>query len=298
MSHFLPDSGRKCDRYAALDRFAAMAHGPETRDRLLEFEISLDAASCDEVLEADWGRAYLTPSLPLVWDASWLALEETGMAMGEVAALADEVLGGAGFEHRTVVPFGEEDGRRLVSAVGEAAGWEVELVDYMTWRGDTGRAGAAEVREAPLAEIAALRGELTRESMPEYGGDIEATVPQLLEMDRRIGTAGGDRWFVAPAEDPAAACRLLAAVDPFPPGGGSKSDAAIGQVEDVGTLAAARGRGLAQAVVLSALAASRAAEHEITFLSADAEDWPRLMYEKLGFAKVGEVHVLRRRPAT
>jgi ribosomal protein S18 acetylase RimI-like enzyme len=269
---------------------------PSTRQRLLEFEISLDEAACDEVVEGDWGRAYLTPSLPLVWDASWLALERTGMAMREVAALADEVLGGAGLGHRTVCPLDEEDGRRLVGEVGEASGWTVELVDYMVWREDSGRHAATEVREGPLAEIAALRAKLTRESMPEYGGDIDATVPQLLEMDERLGLAGGDRWFVAPAPEPAAACRLLAASDLYPPGAGSKSDAAIGQVEDVATLSRARGQGLAQAVVLAALAASRAAGNEITFLSADAEDWPRLMYEKLGFAKVGELAVLRRRP--
>ena len=256
---------------------------PTTRNRLLEFEIGLDAAICDEVVEAGWGHAYLTPSQPLVWDNSWIAIEETGMRMAEVAALADRVLGGAGFEHRTVVPCDEADGRRLVEEARRAAGWEVELVDYMLWREESGRVPRAEVREATLAEIATLRRALMLEWLPEYGGDLEATADQLLVSEERRGRAAGDRWFVAPASDPTAACCLLARGE-------------IGQVEDVGTLAPARGHGLAQAVTLTALAASRAAGHELTFLSADAEDWPRLMYEKLGFAKVGELAVLRRRP--
>ena len=113
---------------------------------------------------------------------------------------------------------------------------------------------------------------------------MQETIDQLLELERRFGEAAGDRWFVAPdTGSPAAACCLLA-------GEG------VGQVEDVGTLRPARGRGLAQAIVLAALAESRAAESEVTFLSADADDWPRLMYEKLGFETVGELFILRRRP--
>jgi ribosomal protein S18 acetylase RimI-like enzyme len=256
---------------------------PTIRRRLLEFEIGLDERCCDEVVETDWGKTFLTPSLPLVWDASWIAIEETGVGAREAAALAEDMLGGAGFAHRTVVPLEEADGRRLVGEAGELPGWEVELVDYMVWEEESGRRPSAEVREAPLAEIATLRTGLIHEFLPASEADPEATGAQLLELDGRLGEAGGDRWFVAPVEEPAAACRLLA---------GER----IGQVEDVGTLAPARDQGLAQAVALTALAQSRAAGHELTFLSADAEDWPRLMYEKLGFRKVGEVHVLRRRP--
>jgi hypothetical protein len=48
-------------------------------------------------------------------------------------------------------------------------------------------------------------------------------------------------------------------------------------------------------VVLAAIAASRA-ENEVTFIVADADDWPRLLYEKLGFSSVGNLHALRRKP--
>ena len=43
-----------------------------------------------------------------------------------------------------------------------------------------------------------------------------------------------------------------------------------------------------------AVAASQEAGHRVTFLGADADDWPRLMYEKLGFETCGTMHVLRR----
>jgi GNAT superfamily N-acetyltransferase len=115
--------------------------------------------------------------------------------------------------------------------------------------------------------------------------DAEETTEQLLEMNRRYALAAGDRWFVAPPEEPTSACCLLAGE-------------AVGQIEDVGTLASARGHGLARAVTLAALPAAREAGHDVTFLVADADDWPRLMYERLGFEPCGVVHVFRRAPTS
>jgi GNAT superfamily N-acetyltransferase len=255
-----------------------------TRRRLLEFEMGLDRQANDEVVEHEWGAAFLSPSLPHVWDVSWLAVERTGLAAAELVELGDEVLGGAGFAHRTLVICDEADGARLRPQFDALPGWEVERVRYMTWRGDSGRKAAAAVRETPLAEILPLRRELIRESMPSGASRPEQTLDELLEMDRRFGEAGGDRWFVAPAEgDPAAACRLFD-VD------------GIAQIEDVGTLGPQRQRGLAQSIVLAALAEARAPEPELIFLTADAADWPQLMYEKLGFEPVGELHIPRRKP--
>ena len=250
------------------------------RDKLLDFVLALDAATSDEAVERDWGRAFLSPSLPTVWDASGIVIERVGMNATEVLAAADEAL--ASFAHRTIVIRDEEEGARLAREAETAPGWEVEIDLFMTWQEDSGRFPACEVRETTLGECESLRRELIRTNLPPDSGDVGETTEQLLEMNRRYAAAG-DRWFVAPLEQPVSACRLLAGGD-------------VGQIEDVGTLPSGRGRGLAQAVVLTALAASRAAGHRTTFLVADAGDWPRLMYEKLGFAPAGAVHVLRRAP--
>ena len=264
-----------------------MADG-NLRRRLLDFELQLDAACCDEVVEHEWGRAYLSPSLPLVWDASFLTIEKPGMGLEEVLALGDQVLGGAGFAHRTIVPCDEADGRRLLAEAEALPGWEKERGVYMVWERDSGREPRAEVAERRLDEIEPLRRRLVGEFLPEDPplgeAEREATVEQLLALDRRYDAVTSDRWFVAPPRTPASACRL------FSRGG------TIGQVEEVATVPEARNAGLAQAVVLTALAASRAAGHEVTFLAADADDWPRQLYAKLGFVAVGEVQVLRLHP--
>ncbi|HET7573500.1 MAG TPA: GNAT family N-acetyltransferase, partial [Solirubrobacterales bacterium] len=145
-------------------------------------------------------------------------------------------------------------------------------------------AGVPAAQQATLAEILPLRRAIHRELLPVGVAEPDRVAEELIELDRRYAAAAGDRWFVAPAAgEPAAACKLLA-------GEG------IAQVEDVATLAARRGRGLAQAVVRAALDAARAEEPELVFLTADADDWPRLMYEKVGFRAVGQLSVLRRNP--
>lgn len=249
------------------------------RDRLLDFELAIDERSNEEVIEYEWGRVFLSPTLPLAWDANWALIERPGMSVAEVMAAADESL--AGYEHRAAAIKDEADGARLAGEIAAIPDWEAETNLYMAWR-ESAIAGGG-VRECALAECEDLRRELIRGEFPPEMPDRDATADQLLEMNRRAGDAAGDRWFVAPAQEPAAACCLLSGEE-------------IGQVEDVGTLASARGQGHAKAVISAALSASRKAGHELTFIVADADDWPRLLYEKLGFEPCGTLHVLRRAP--
>jgi GNAT superfamily N-acetyltransferase len=275
------------------------------RDELMAFELALDQRVCDEVRTESWGRLFLTPSLPLIWDANWVGIEATGLEVDAVVAIAEEALGGAGFAHRTVCALDEADGRRLAEAVeAEPArwpGWEVERTRFMVWDGSAvgpskvssqksaDSAGNCEltggVREVRLGEIEGLRRALIEEeTVPTGVPEPGATVDQLFELNRRLGAAAGDRWFVAPAEgEPLSACQFL-------------RQGGVAQVEDVGTRTAARERGYAKAIVLAAVAAAQAAGDTTIFLTADAADWPQLMYAKLGFEAVGDLTVLRRRP--
>lgn len=268
------------------------------RDALLAFELALDERVCDEVRTASWGRVFLTPSAPLIWDANWVLVERAGMALEEVAAAADEALGGAGFDHRTICLGNAGDGRRLGAELEARAPhwsrWQVERSRYMVWRGSAVGAPPrvpspptlpGPAREVPLAAIAGLRRAiLAAEAVPAGVARREAIVDQLFALDQRYGAAGGDRWFAAPARgEPLSCCRLL-------------RSGRIGQVEEVGTLAHARERGYAKATVLTAVAASRAAGDAVTFLTTDAADWPQLLYARLGFEPVGDLTILRRHP--
>jgi N-acetylglutamate synthase-like GNAT family acetyltransferase len=102
---------------------------------------------------------------------------------------------------------------------------------------------------------------------------------QLLAAKALIGERLTARFFASLADGEVVACTDLY-LDP--------PDA---QIEDVVTAPEHRRRGHAGAVVLAALAAARAAGAEFVFLVADAHDWPKDWYARLGFEPVG--HYLR-----
>jgi FR47-like protein len=251
--------------------------------RLLDFELARDAIVSERVDSYEWGRAFLNPTLDRVWDANGIVVERPGMRADEIVEAADEAIGPLGMKHRTAWVLDETEGRRLVPEL-EARGWESEPGVYMLWRRSPEREVAVEVAECRHAEIEDLRRRLIRAELAEIGQDDEMVVEQLLEWDRRIGTLDGDRWFVAPADgDPASACRLLARDG-------------VGQVEDVATLAQSRNMGLARAVTLAAARSSKRDGNELTYLGALANDWPRLLYSRLGFDELGGAYDFKRKP--
>jgi predicted GNAT family acetyltransferase len=74
------------------------------------------------------------------------------------------------------------------------------------------------------------------------------------------------------------------------------SDGRTAQVEDVATAAEFRGRGYATAVVLRAVEEALATGHDFVFLVADAEDWPKELYVRLGFAPLGHTWTFLKTP--
>jgi GNAT superfamily N-acetyltransferase len=74
------------------------------------------------------------------------------------------------------------------------------------------------------------------------------------------------------------------------------SEGSTGQIENVFTFERFRKRGLARAIVSRALDESRAAAHDLTFLLADRDDWPKELYRKLGFDEIGRMWEFLRPP--
>ena len=66
------------------------------------------------------------------------------------------------------------------------------------------------------------------------------------------------------------------------------SHGGVTQIEDVLTATRHRGRGHARTLMTALLA--EAAGSELVFLVADADDWPREFYARLGFEPVGHTH--------
>ena len=67
-------------------------------------------------------------------------------------------------------------------------------------------------------------------------------------------------------------------------------------MEAVATLPAHRGRGYASASC-SAVGEALAAGHDLIFLTALVDDWPKELYARLGFEEVGQTWSFLRAPA-
>jgi hypothetical protein len=148
------------------------------RDRLLDFELLLDRRSNEEVVDYEWGKAFLSPALPLAWDANWALIERSGMTAAEVVAAAEESLGA--YEHRAVAIRDEGEGERLTPEIEALPGWEVERNLYMILRGGGEAEAGVDVLETPLSGCEDLRRKLIRGEFPTETDNLEETVDQLL----------------------------------------------------------------------------------------------------------------------
>jgi ribosomal protein S18 acetylase RimI-like enzyme len=153
----------------------------------------------------------------------------------------------------------------------EHLGWDVDRTLVMVLQREPDREGLVEVQQVDRKEVESLRLAL----MKEHPWITPEAAPQLLELDRRIAEVHRDRSFAARHDGKFASCCRLYQQD------------GVGQVENVETLPQGRNQGLARAVVLAAIEASREDGDELIFITADATDWPQKLYERLGFDEVG-----------
>ncbi len=207
------------------------------------------------------------------------------VATAEPAALLDALEETqAGLGHRKAQVDAAALGAALRAPLA-AAGFTAERHVVMVLRRSPDRAaGPGLAREAGVAAHAEVENASTREF--PHGRD-EAVVQQLTRARAAVRAAAprGTRRFVGTADGvPAAHATLL-------------SGDGVAQLEDVGTLAAHRGRGLGRAVCTLALDAARGDGTPLVFVVADADDWPRELYAKLGFDPVGTVWAFTRAPA-
>jgi ribosomal protein S18 acetylase RimI-like enzyme len=232
----------------------------------------MDERTAERLEPTPFGPVLVHTRLARVHDLNFLRAEEPGDATAEeLAAEVDRVQGAARIGHRRVNIRGEEQRRRLEPQFVRL-GWEPQRFVLMVQRREPDRPAEQEVREVDEPTLRPLWAEAIRS---EPHGKDETLVQQILEHRRDVGQAIPTRLFAAEVDG-----KLVAHTELY-------SEDGVGQVENVYTLADYRGRGLARALVLRGVAESHAAGNDLTFLVADADDWPQRMYEKLGFETVG-----------
>jgi ribosomal protein S18 acetylase RimI-like enzyme len=235
----------------------------------------------EQVVPAPYGRALLTPSLPRVYYANQFAVDVGARASAtEIYEDLEPIFWGAGLTHRQVV-VDDDLGERLAPEFRDL-GWTAEELLVMPHSGPLPEVDTSSVEEIGWEELEPIWAEGMRAS-PDIQDEEE--VRQLVAAQHRRRIAVDVRYFASRVDGRIASyCELF-------------SREQTGQIESVMTLEPFRGRGLAKAIVTRSLAESQASGNDFTFLLAEAEDWPKEMYRKLGFETAGSIWSFLLKPA-
>ena len=228
-----------------------------------------------------WGSAVFTPAVPDIYDRNLIRFtsDDPSITADALAAECDRLMIPGGFTHRKVVVHDEVVGARLAAGFA-AMKWRVTKLLWMVHRsspeGDPpGPAGSHNVDEIADAVHTAAKDEFNRRDPYLVG---EKVLNQMRDVAGLVGVATDKRCFAAYVDGTiASVCELY-------------SDKVTAQIEDVATLEEYRGRGLATAVVGRGLWEALQWDHEMIFLVADDDDWPKELYAKLGFEAMGRTY--------
>jgi len=241
--------------------------------RIVGFCRYLDESCSERVFSSFLATALLCESLPRVYDRNFLRVEDIDANANELAALADRIFGASGMSHRKVVADSAEAGERLAPQF-ESMGWKVDRTLIMV------HSGSVEEERIPLV------AEVTSEEMLPYWeeenrsfchGD-EELIQQLTRQNLLI-KGKIDCQYLARRLDG----RVVSGCQLYTRGG-------TAQIETVGTLPEYRNRGLASSIVRRAAWEAFSSGHDLVWLMAHENDWPKALYAKLGFNPIGRFY--------
>jgi ribosomal protein S18 acetylase RimI-like enzyme len=268
------DTERDSDQAGALDRAVRFLRGFARR-------------RAREILEVPEGFVVLDREYPASYDHNKLVV--TGRPdPRDILAAADAGIGGAGMDHRMVVVEDDQHGREC-APIMEAGGFRHDVNLIMSWNGaesecPVGTAHDAATRLHP-AELVRPDRRRWRAYLPSAG---ERTIRDLVERRDTLGRGASEVTFLGVRDRSGA---VVSHADLYLDGG-------TAQIEDLSTDPDHAQRGHARAVLLAALARANAAACDLVFLVADADDWPRSWYQRLGFQTIGAYHVFVRPAAS
>lgn len=261
------------------------------RLRVVQFLRALDDAVCERCEKFPGGVATLSDcELPDVLNMNLIRVESLPgrLSLRELASEAERIADEAEkfqsrLAFRRVIVYDEEIGARLALGFEQLDRWQAERVVLMAQHHPPDRVADADfVREVEIEELEPVR----KRYLLERSGGNEVLVRQELAVPRRLAAAGEMRFFAAVAEGEIRSfCELYS------------DDSGVAVVRSVATLKAHRRAGLARATVSHAVQRSRALGHELTFLRAVHDDWPKNLYGELGFDAVGMIYRFAGRPA-
>ena len=237
-------------------------------ERLGDFQRTFAERVSTRTLPTAFGTAYFHDDFPRRFDSNhvWVDAPLDGMKAEALAAEADRVQADLGHRKLSHLDDGPEARMLVPGLVG--LGYRAERLLTMVQVREPDLRSEEVPEEAGADELGPFLIHVNQEA----DGGINAADAEMLSAFRHVlAERAGARFFVVRSEG-----EIVAIAELYP------SDD-VAQVEAVYTLDGYRGRGFGRAVVLAASDAARDAGADLVFLNADDEDWPKLLYGKLGF---------------
>lgn len=234
-------------------------------------------AAVGRVVTTAWGQVYLEPAIGRCYERNqaWAIGDADDLDADELDRDIDRLFDDAGLPHRRLA-VEPPAAARLAPGLA-ALGYEAGAHLYLAFDGAPPAPPRAPIAEVDIEAIVAANDRWLRTD-PDmtFGRDVTVRA-HLGEHHRTFGRAGADeRCFAVLGEDgdPAAWAKL------WTRGG-------VAQVEDVVCLHEYRGRGYGRDVTVAATLAALEGAPDLLFIVADDHDWPKVIYERLGYAPVG-----------
>jgi GNAT superfamily N-acetyltransferase len=232
--------------------------------------------AADQARPVDGGWLIRAPCLTSVWGLNHLRLAGP-VTYEQAVVLADQYLGD--LPYRQLIVEHEDSVRRLEEPL-RADGWTFDRDVLMAL------ARPAD-READTDGVVEVHDDAASELMRQWVADdpkmTAETLDQVVEATRREARVRAGRSLGIRDEtgDLVAMTKLY-------------SDGTTAQVEDVYTVPSWRNRGCARRLITRAIVLAQDAGHELVFIEADDNGWPKQLYSRLGFDPIGRIGVFRR----
>lgn len=236
--------------------------------QVVEFQEQFAQAQSTDVVDLPWGFALLQRDFPLSYDHNRIEVKSAASS-ADILLAADDVLGGAGLEHRYISVLDDALGQDL-EAEFAAAGYQSErLVTMINFE------LSAEPTEHEVHAVShqRLRPAVMRDWKIDLPQSTDETLAQLADR-MLLYSRGAEVTFLVIFADSEIAARVELYVD---------RDAGIAQIESLLTHQDYRGRGYAKALLQEGHRRALDAGCRLSFLVADFDDWPRQWYSRLGY---------------
>lgn len=242
--------------------------------RVIGFDEALQNRVATTVTRTDFGVARLSRDLGRVYALNAMQIDRP-IAPAELAPHVERVF--EGLENQRLWTTHAEVAWSLGPSLAED-GWDLERVQFMVHDGHTAPpVSPVGFRAVDAAEFARFSEPYDREQ-PWAADDV---IAQMQVRNERLQDRLDAKFVMSPDAD--AGCHVY-------------RHGQVAQIESVGVLTEARGRGLGAGLLAAAIRASGRAD--TLFLIADVDDWPRRWYARWGFVPVASGWEWDRKPAS